>query len=162
MKVKLSSKKVIIIEIIFLFLGLFFIESKTSILTTALRGNDPTEEIRKDELISNRSNYSDYKYTCNDTSSTCTETNLRMITAYSTTGYTYAYNHYWGSSVTWDGTNYTLVDPIEIENYNNTTNLSTHHYMCAGNGLKVCSQVGYVYYLSGTKMYYVLLENEKK
>ena len=118
-----------------------------------------TLTVRKDEWFNNSSNYSDYKYTCNDTSSTCTEANLRMITTYSTTGYTYAKNHYWGSSVTWDGTNYTLVDPIEIENYNNTTNLSTHHFMCVNDGLKVCSQVAYVYYLSGSTMYYVLLEN---
>ena len=55
MKVKLSSKKVIITGIIFLFLGLLFIESKISILTTALRGNDPTAEIRKVTIES--SNY---------------------------------------------------------------------------------------------------------
>ncbi|MBR1385263.1 MAG: hypothetical protein IJ568_00370, partial [Bacilli bacterium] len=121
-----------------------------------------TLTLGKDELIGNRANYSDYKYTCGDTSNTCTETNLRMITAYNATGYKYVPNHYWGSSVTWDGTNYTLVDPIEIENYNNTTNLSTHHYMCVDNGLKVCSQVGYVYYLFGTTMYYILLENGKE
>ena len=119
--------------------------------------------VRKDELVINSSNYSDYKYTCNDTSSTCTEANLRMITAYSTTGYTYVKNHYWGSSVTWDGTNYTLVDQIEIENYNNTTNLSTHHYMCVDNGLKTCSTVAYVYYYTSSgSMYYVILENGKE
>ncbi|MBR1386553.1 MAG: BsaA family SipW-dependent biofilm matrix protein [Bacilli bacterium] len=122
-----------------------------------------THIVRKDELVINSSNYSDYKYTCNDTSSTCTESNLRMISGYTTSGYNYVPNHYWGSSVTWDGTNYTLVDPIGIENYNNTTNLSTHHYMCLDNGLKVCSTVAYLYHYTGSgSMYYVLLENGKE
>ena len=116
--------------------------------------------VRKDELAINSSNYSDYKYTCNTDSATCTEATLRMISGYSTTGYNYAPNHYYGSSVTWDGTNYTLVDPIEIENYNNMNNISTHHYMCVSNGLKTCATVAYVYYYTGSgKMYYITLKD---
>ena len=116
--------------------------------------------VRKDELVINSSNYSDYKYTCNTDSATCTEATLRMITGYSTTGYNYAPNRYYGSSVTWDGTNYTLVDPIEIENYNNMNNISTHHYMCVSPGLKTCATVAYVYYYTGTgTMYYITLKD---
>ena len=116
--------------------------------------------VRKDELIINSSNYSDYKYTCNTDNTTCTEATLRMISGYSTTGYNYAPNHYYGSSVTWDGTNYTLVDPIEIENYNNMNNISTHHYMCVTNGLKTCATVAYVYYYTGSgSMYYITLRD---
>ena len=116
--------------------------------------------VRKDELVINSSNYSDYKYTCNTDSATCTESTLRMISGYSTTGYNYAPNHYYGSSVTWDGTNYTLVDPIEIENYNNMNNISTHHYMCVSNGLKTCATVAYVYYYTGSgTMYYITLRD---
>ena len=116
--------------------------------------------VRKDEWYKNYSTYSDYKYTCRDISTTCTESTLRMITAYNATGYTYAPNHYYGSSVTWDGTNYTLVDPIEIENYNNMNNISTHHYMCVSNGLKTCSQVAYIYYYTGSgDYYYITLSN---
>ena len=116
--------------------------------------------VRKDELVINSSNYSDYKYTCNTDSATCTEATLRMISGYSTTGYNYAPNHYYGSSVTWDGTNYTLVDPIEIENYNNMNNISTHHYMCVSNGLKTCATVAYVYYYTGTgTMHYITLKD---
>ena len=114
--------------------------------------------VRKDELISNSSNYSDYKYTCNTESNVCSNTSLRYIASYSTTGYTYAKNHYWGSSVTWDGENYTLVDPIGLENYNNNSNLSTHHYMCVADGLKSCSTVAYVYYNSEST-YYITLSN---
>ena len=116
--------------------------------------------VRKDELVINSSNYSDYKYTCNTDSATCTEATLRMISGYSTTGYNYAPNHYYGSSVTWDGTNYTLVDPIEIENYNNMNNISTHHYMCVSNGLKTCATVAYVYYYTGSgAMFYITLRD---
>ena len=116
--------------------------------------------VRKDELVINSSNYSDYKYTCNTDSATCTEATLRMISGYSTTGYNYAPNHYYGSSVTWDGTNYTLVDPIEIENYNNMNNISTHHYMCVSEGLKTCATVAYVYYYTGSgTMYYITLKD---
>ena len=83
-----------------------------------------------------------------------------MISGYSTTGYNYAPNHYYGSSVTWDGTNYTLVDPIEIENYNNLNNISTHHYMCVENGLKTCATVAYVYHYTGSgAMYYITLRD---
>ncbi|MBR7042514.1 MAG: hypothetical protein IKI04_03330, partial [Bacilli bacterium] len=116
--------------------------------------------VRKDELVINSSNYSDYKYTCNTDSATCTEATLRMVLGYNTTGYNYAPNHYYGSSVTWDGTNYTLVDPIEIENYNNLNNISTHHYMCVSYGLKTCATVAYVYYYTGTgTMYYITLRD---
>ena len=116
--------------------------------------------VRKDELVINSSNYSDYKYTCNTDSATCTEATLRMISGYSTTGYNYAPNHYYGSSVTWDGTNYTLVDPIEIENYNNMNNISTHHYMCVSPGLKTCSTVAYVHYYTGSgTMNYITLRD---
>ena len=116
--------------------------------------------LRKYELVINSSNYSDYKYTCNTDSATCTESTLRMISGYSTTGYNYAPNHYYGSSVTWDGTNYTLVDPIEIENYNNMNNISTHHYMCVEYGTKSCAEVAYVYYYTGSgTMYYITLRD---
>ena len=116
--------------------------------------------VRKDELVINSSNYSDYNYTCNTDSATCTETTLRMIDSFTTTGYNYALNHYYGSSVTWDGTNYTLVDPIEIENYNNMNNISTHHYMCVSKGLKTCATVAYVYnYTDSGAMYYITLRD---
>ncbi|MBR1937027.1 MAG: hypothetical protein IJ842_04960 [Bacilli bacterium] len=116
--------------------------------------------VRTDEWFNNYSSYSDYKYTCNTDSATCTEATLRLIIGYTATGYNYAPNHYYGSSVTWDGTNYTLVDPIGIENYNNLNNLSTHHYMCVSNGLKTCSTVAYVFYYTGTgAMSYIALKD---
>ena len=116
--------------------------------------------ISKADLIKNRGNYSEYKYTCNNNSVTCTEQNLRLITEYTSSGYKYAPNIYYGSSVTWDGTNYTLVDPIEMENYNNLNNLSTHHYICSNVGEKTCQTVYYIYYHTGTTaFYYITLKN---
>ena len=116
--------------------------------------------VNKDELLKNSSNYNDYKYTCNTENSICVEDTLRMIISYTSTGYNYAPNRYYGSSVTWDGTNYTLVDPIGIENYNNMNNISTHHYMCVSEGLKTCATVAYVYYYTGSGiMYYITLKD---
>ena len=113
------------------------------------------------ELVINSSNYSEYKYTCNSDNADCSESTLRLITGYFSTGYYYVPNRYYASSVTWDGTNYTLVDTIEIENYNNLDNISTHHYTCVNNGEKVCSIVGYIYYYSdgSDRMYYIPLKN---
>ena len=117
--------------------------------------------VRKDQWYSNYSSYSDYLYTCGTDSATCTESNLSIIKSYTSTGYSSASNHYYGSSVTWDGTNYTLVDPIGLENYSNADNFSTHHYMCTTVGTTTCSTVAYVYYFSNYtgKYYYITLQN---
>ena len=57
-----------------------------------------------------------------------------------------------GSSFTWDGTNYTLVDDSL------TTPNATHHYSCnvtTENG--TCTDLRYVYYVSANAKYYVTL-----
>ncbi|MBR7042422.1 MAG: hypothetical protein IKI04_02860, partial [Bacilli bacterium] len=116
--------------------------------------------VRKDELVINSSNYSDYKYTCNTDSITCSKENLRMIESYNNKGYNYISNYNYGSSITWDGEKYTLVDPIEIENYNNLNNLSTHHFMCPSPGDISCTSVAYIYYYTGTgAIYYIKLKD---
>ena len=116
--------------------------------------------VRKDELIKNRNNYSNYKYTCKIENATCIEHTLRLITSLSSTGYNYAPNHYYGSGVTWDGTAYTLIDPIEIENYNNLNSISTHHYVCVDFGKKTCTTVAYIYHYSGSGIiYYITLKD---
>ena len=118
-----------------------------------------TALVRKDELVKNSSNYSDYKYTCNSDNATCTEATLRIIDSFTTLGYKYAPNRYYGTGVTWDGTNYTLVNPIEIENYNNLNNISTHHYTCVDYGLKTCSTAAYIYYTGGLGIDYIALSD---
>ena len=102
--------------------------------------------VRKDEWYSNYNNYSDYKYTCDTDSATCTESNLRMIHSYNENGYRYAPNRYYGTGVSWNGTNYELINPIGIENYSNLNNVSTHHYMCLSYGLKECQEVAFIIY----------------
>ena len=111
--------------------------------------------VQKIELIKNNNNYKDYKFTCDTDNSTCTEETIRMIYSYDSSGYTYKPNNYFGSSVTWDGTNYTLVDSIGIENYNYST-MNTHHYMCVSPGLKTCSTVAYIYFYISSYYYIVL------
>ena len=107
--------------------------------------------VRRDEWYddyssaNNVGNFGEYKYTCNTTSANCTDQNLRMIYYKTEKGYYYLYNHYWGSSATWDGTKYTLVNPIGIENYDNFTELNTHHYTCVEWGATSCTRVAYVY-----------------
>ncbi len=121
-----------------------------------------TKTVTYDLWYKDYSTYSDYKYTCGDASITCTEDNLSMIIAYNENGYSYVSNHYYGSGVTWDGTNYTLIDPIEIENYKTMSNLSTHHYMCIEKGLKSCSNVAYLYNINtyqSIRYYYITLDN---
>ena len=118
--------------------------------------------ISKDELLKNYTNYNEYKYTCNTALETCTEETLRRITALSATGYTYAVNHYFGTSVTYENGKYNLVNPLEIESATNLNDISTHHYICVSPGQKECSTVAYVYYYtgSGTMNYITLKDGE--
>ena len=118
--------------------------------------------ISKEELLKNYTNYNEYKYTCNTALETCTEETLRMITALSATGYTYAVNHYFGTSVTYENGKYNLVNPLEIESATILNDISTHHYICVSPGQKECTTVAYVYYYSYTYngiMYYITLKD---
>ena len=116
--------------------------------------------VNLDELSKNRANYADYKYTCNTTSNTCTEDTLRMITGFIDTFYIYAPNRYFGSSATWNGTYYTLNNPLGVESATSTSDIKTHHYTCIDPIGTTCTSVGYIYYYSDTgSIYYILLEN---
>ena len=80
---------------------------------------------------------------------------------YGTTAYEYSTANWtsgakFGSSYTWNGTSYTLVDATE------TTPNATHHYSCnATNSDATCSDLRYVYYMSGSTKYYITLQNGK-
>lgn len=115
--------------------------------------------VDKISLSMNPSNYSDYKYTCGDTSSTCSDSDFKNITSFTSTGYTYIPNYYFGSSVTWDGSKYTLVSTVGSDKYNNTTSLSSHHYMCTTPGATQCTTVMYIVKYLNNKYYCVTLEN---
>ena len=80
---------------------------------------------------------------------------------YGTTAYEYSTANWtsgalFGSSYTWNGTSYTLVDATE------TNPNATHHYSCnATNSDATCSDLRYVYYMSGSTKYYITLQNGK-
>ena len=101
-----------------------------------------------------------YKYTCNNLQTTCQENELRLITSYSSLDYTYVTNHYFGTNIEWDGTKYKLTNAVDVENYNNSTVLDSHHYICIESGYKECNTVGYIYNIDDNNtIYYLLLEN---
>ena len=118
--------------------------------------------VRIDELSKNGENYTDYKYTCNTQSSTCTEDTLRMIISFSDINYSYYANRYAGESASWDGIKYTLVNTMPIEDFDNISNVSNHHYVCIEYGQTECTSVGYIHYYATSynkNIYYILLEN---
>ena len=61
-----------------------------------------------------------------------------------------------GSSFTWDGTNYTLVDDSV------TTPNDTHHYSCNSTDAEAtCTSIRYVYWMSGGTKYYITISDGK-
>ena len=108
-----------------------------------------TRIVSKTDLLDNYdTDYSEYKYTCGNKSSTCTEDNLRLIygtgSYYGNTLYVMQNDYYFGSDVTWDGTKYTLVDPVEFEVYRDDNLFSHHHYFCLGKKKTSCETVFYI------------------
>ena len=99
---------------------------------------------RRDLLVKNSEDYSDYKYTCGTESNVCSGGDIRLILSYSDTGYTYIKNYYYGNDVYWDGEKYTLVDIVGMENYNNMDALATHHYVCQRAVTTTCNEVYYI------------------
>ena len=128
-----------------------------------------TAIVDRDDLIENFANYSDYKYTCGNRKSLCTEDNLLLmyntyVSSYQKRIDGYLNIFYYGSDVTWDGEKYTLVDPLEFEALIDIDVMSTHHYFCPEKGAKTCTKVGYIVSF-GTSSYssgsfnYLLFEN---
>ena len=126
--------------------------------------------VGKEDFLLNSDNYTDYKYTCNSDSANCTSETLREILSYvnpgysagSACGYKYRYYHYFGTSVTWDGTKYTLTNPILTDDFSSTNynDFSTHHFMCIEPGKTSCQSVAYFYFTSSSDFfYYIVLEN---
>ena len=104
--------------------------------------------------------YADYVYTCGNTDTVCTESNLKYIISRLKNQYTYITNHYFGQSVIYEDNKYKLQNIVPLENAKNTSVLKSHHYMCVDVGKTECDSVAYIYYYSGNNsMYYVLLNN---
>ena len=91
--------------------------------------------------------YANYKYMCiNDCNGA--DDLVYLISRSVTSGYTYNYNYKYANSITWDGSNYHLVDVIDFtSNISAYNNLPTHHYTCL-NDKDVCSEVYYL--ITGT------------
>ena len=136
------------------------------------------EEIDATDYYSNYSNYRGY-YMCSEgTTNTCSEINYMNSTSnyhiarvIMSNGETYdslyeqANNTMWiyGNDVTWDGTNYTLVDTTSSSPMNwssDRTNLSTrYHYTCLSTD-NTCSSVYYIHYFgNSSSVYYLTLSN---
>ncbi len=129
-------------------------------------GNQLTDTITIDkyEFTENYDdNYSDYKYTCGTTSSTCEDGELLYIT--DTEGFDVEIEgikdyYYFGSDATWDGTKYTLVDPRGLEVYDDKSLFSTHHYFCLEGKVTSCTNVAYALQFSyDDSLYYIIMKN---
>ena len=109
-------------------------------------------------------NYGSYKnfYTCGSNKVTCSTNNIRYITSTSNTSMTYILGNNWnryGNSFTWDGTNYTLVDTIDVFDTTQSGVLNNNHYTCF-NSSGVCSELNYIYY-GTSNPYYIKLTGGK-
>ena len=111
------------------------------------------------ELLKNSDNYLEYKYTCGNDSSICTENNLMYIISYIESGFNYYPNVYFGSSATWNGNEYILNSVSGIENFVDGDSFSTHHYTCLEFSQNRCESVGFVFAQKSNTLYYILLEN---
>jgi len=117
--------------------------------------------------------YPDYKYTCGNTSNICTETNMTFFTKKDPSdALLIMKNYYFSNDVEWDGTKYTLVNPVDIETASNNE-YAGYHYTCPEVGQKTCDNAVYVLYVSrlgyGSTNYrvdnvakYIKLANGKK
>ena len=112
--------------------------------------------LNHDELFKDISIIDEYKFTCGSTNDSCSEAQLTIFTGGSSVpgSLNTIKNYYYGSDITWDGTNYTLTNPIGGENYNNYDNLATHHYVCETAGTAVCRTVKYIFFVNSTVNYY--------
>ena len=116
--------------------------------------------VRYDEIVKNPSSYSEYKYSCENTSHTCTNENLVMMVKYTNTGYSCTTNYLFGSSAKWNGTSYDILDTIDIEQINDPVSLSTHHYYCGTVGSTNCSKLRYVYLYYNSSIHYITINNQ--
>ena len=113
--------------------------------------------VRTIDLSFNYNDYSDYKYTCNTTSAECSSDNISYITYYAQEYFSYRQNYYYGNSVTWDGSKYTLIDPVHLDEIT----YSDHHYVCLTRGTTSCTMVGYTIYHNNGSLVYIELKNGK-
>ena len=116
--------------------------------------------IEKKDWYTNYGSYKNY-YTCGSNEVTCA--GMRYTTSTSNSSITYVNRnaeYKYGNSFTWDGTNYTLVDTIDVKDLSQSEVLNNNHYTCF-NSSGVCNELNYIYYIISGKLYYVKLNNGK-
>ena len=116
------------------------------------------------------------KYTCNQSTTTATCTNVYYIVDYSNS-YIYYYslsngdvdgtdngsNYVFGKSFTYTNGSYSLSDTVTLNSDTfiaNKSNVNTHHYTCLSSGT-TCSSIYYVYYIFNGTPHYITLTGGK-
>jgi len=120
--------------------------------------------INKADWYANNGTYNNY-YTCGSNVTSCDVSTMKYVTSTTNTGYRYTalVNTFkYGSSFTWDGTNYTLSEAVEALGL--PDNINTYHYTCL-NISGVCQEIKYIYnvYNSSARMdaYYLIISGGK-
>jgi hypothetical protein len=103
-----------------------------------------TITLERYELAQNPQNYTDYKFSCNNSDLVCTPENFIMITQYNSKGFKFRKNYIYSETAVWNGTQYELSGPLDIENRNDLTQVQTHHFFCPTEGQMVCDKVRYI------------------
>ena len=73
-------------------------------------------------------------------------------------------NYYYGESFTYTGGTYTLNNTVQFADVSDSTNktsLNTHHYTCFYSTDNTCQELYFIYYLSGTYVYYIKLNGNE-
>ena len=133
---------------------------------------DGTYTINNPTTIERKNWYTSYsnvknKYVCkNAVNDTCSE--LWYTTATSNTEMKYikvANNYKYSKGFTWDGSKYVLDNDTSVTFWNindstNKTSINNAHYTC-WNETGECTTISYIYYINGTKPYYINITNGK-
>ena len=123
-----------------------------------------TVTIQKKDWYNNHNSYNNY-YICRDlTSTTCTNKNYITTSSNYAVTYDNTFDYIYGNDVSWDGSQYTLVDTITSKNTWNTdktTLAKRYHYTCLNTTGK-CTSVYYVHMFGNSSLiYYLTLTNGK-
>ena len=128
--------------------------------------NSPVTEKSAMEWYNGYSSFNNY-YVCEDyNQTTCNK--LYKITSASQTSIGEEIgvfnNYYYGESFIYTEGTYTLNNTVQFFDINDSTNktrLNTHHYTCFKASDNTCSEMYYIYYLSGITPYYIKLNGNE-
>ncbi|MBR1748533.1 MAG: hypothetical protein IJ743_01910, partial [Bacilli bacterium] len=128
--------------------------------------NSPVTEKSAMEWYNGYSSFNNY-YVCEDYNQTTCNKLYKIASASQTSFGTEIgvfNNYYYGESFTYTGGTYTLNNTVQFFDINDSTNktsLNTHHYTCFKASDNTCGEMYYIYYLSGTTPYYIVLNGNE-